>query len=52
LQTLLVLILWPFYLVRGCVVCAFGVTLIMFNSIIDLWAGHPEGRNPARRKPL
>ena len=52
LQTLITLLLWPWWTLRAVVLCAIGVALIVSRQIFDLWAGQPTGANRARRKPL
>lgn len=52
LSTLVILLLWPWWTLRACVLCSAGVALIVYRQLIDLWAGHPAGSQPARRKPL
>ena len=50
LQTLLILLLAPFWLLRAVVLCTAGVALIIGKSLCDVWA--PSGvSQPARRKP-
>jgi len=52
LQTFFMLALWPWWLTKACAMSAIGVSLIVARQILDLWAGHPAGSQPARRKPL
>lgn len=51
-QTLVILLLWPWWTLRATVLCAIGVALIVSRQILDLWAGQPTGANKAQRKPL
>lgn len=52
LQTLLILLLWPWWTLRASALCAAGVALIVSRQLLDLWAGHPAASpTPARRTP-
>ena len=52
LQTLLVLILWPWWLLRACVLCALGVSLIVSQSILGIWAKPKTSHYAQRKKPI
>ena len=52
IQTIVMLLLWPWWTLKACVLSAFGVSLIVARQILDVWAGHPKLSQPARRKSL
>jgi hypothetical protein len=52
LQTLLVLILWPWWTLRACVLCALGVALIVSQSILGIWAKPKTSLYAQRKKPI
>ena len=50
--TLFMLLMWPWWTLKACVMSAFGVSLIVARQILDLWAGQLTDSQPARRKTL
>jgi len=38
LQTILILFLWPYWVIKACLTCAAGVSLIAAREILDVWA--------------
>ena len=52
IQTIVMLLLLPWWMAKACVMSAVGVSLIVARQILDVWAGHPKLSQPAQRKPL
>ena len=50
LQTLLILLLWPWWTLRACVLCAVGVSLIVSRSLLDVWAPSKASLYAQRKK--